>query len=184
VEILAIVLVSGFPLLLLLAVVFQKPILHLNRRHLIYLLLALALGPGLLVNVVLKDHWGRARPDQIERFGGTRRFTPAFVISRECDRNCSFVSGHASVGFSLVSIAFLLRRHRKKSVALAISYGFLIGFIRILQGSHFASDVVFSFFAVYVVAKGLFILMVKKHEVAEGRLAPGDVLKPVTDEKR
>src|SRR5579885_660865 len=41
------------------------------------LLLALAIGPGLIVNTLFKDHWGRARPSQITVFAGEKRFTPA-----------------------------------------------------------------------------------------------------------
>lgn len=44
-----------------------------QRRAAIFLLISLALGPGLLVNTVFKDHWGRARPSQIVEFGGPRR---------------------------------------------------------------------------------------------------------------
>src|ERR1700733_12381547 len=61
-------------------------------------LIALAVGPGLVVNVVFKDHWGRARPAQIEAFGGTERFSPAFVPSDQCSSNCSFPAGDPSVG--------------------------------------------------------------------------------------
>jgi lipid A 4'-phosphatase len=60
----------------------------------------------LLANTLLKDHWGRARPTQIEAFGGLQRFTPAPLPAAECERNCAFVSGHAALGFSLVAFGF------------------------------------------------------------------------------
>ena len=49
-------------------------------RAVVFLIATLALGPGLLVNVVLKDHWGRSRPiditssaaPSITSVGGTR----------------------------------------------------------------------------------------------------------------
>ncbi|MFP5393977.1 MAG: PAP2 family protein, partial [Gammaproteobacteria bacterium] len=40
-----------------------------HRRALAYLLATLVLGPGLIVNTVLKDHWGRPRPVHLVQFG-------------------------------------------------------------------------------------------------------------------
>ncbi|MEW5909249.1 MAG: phosphatase PAP2 family protein [Thermodesulfobacteriota bacterium] len=159
VEIIAVALSVGLPVLLLISVIFKTKFTSEFRKKMVYLIMALMLGPGLLVNLIFKEHWGRARPDHIEQFGGSNRFTPAFVISRECDRNCSFVSGHASVGFYLVSAAFLLKKNRKKGLVFAVAYGFIIGLVRIVQGSHFISDVIFSFFFVFMVSNGLYFLM-------------------------
>jgi lipid A 4'-phosphatase len=162
VEIIALGLAAGLPLLLFISAVLKNVFTSEFRKRVLYLILTLALGPGLLVNVIFKEHWGRARPDHIEQFGGSNRFTPAFVISSECKRNCAFVSGHASVGFYLISAAFLMKKHRKKGLVLAISYGFIIGLVRIIQGSHFASDVIFSFYFVYIVSKGGYKLMFER----------------------
>lgn len=46
-----------------------------------YLLLVIALGPGLLVNAVLKEQWGRARPSQVAEFGGSAAYTPVWLPS-------------------------------------------------------------------------------------------------------
>ena len=125
---------------------FGRRLLGCDARAALYLVLALALGPGLLVNTILKDHWGRARPSQIVAFGGDKQFTPALVPSQQCDRNCSFSSGHAALGFSLVAFAFLAseRRWRRIAIASAIAAGGLLGLARIAQGGHFLSDVVLS----------------------------------------
>jgi lipid A 4'-phosphatase len=106
----------------------------------------------LVVNAVFKEHWGRARPRDITEFGGTRTFTPAFVISDQCERNCSFVSGHASLPFAFAALGFLLRRRRWAIYAGAAAFGGLVGFGRIVQGAHFLSDVVFSGVFVFLVA--------------------------------
>ena len=128
----------------------RRALLGCDARAALYLVLALALGPGLLVNTILKDHWGRARPSQIVEFGGDKQFTPALVPANQCDRNCSFSSGHAALGFSLVTFAFLAteRRRRHAAVAAALASGFLLGLARIAQGGHFLSDVVLSGFLV------------------------------------
>ena len=112
----------------------------------VFVLLALALGPGVLVNGVFKDHWGRARPVQVSDFGGTRRFTPAPLVADQCDRNCSFVAGHPAVGFALIAYAYLARTRRRRRLiaAGAIAFGAVVGLVRIAQGGHFLSDVVFS----------------------------------------
>src|SRR5689334_14503147 len=101
----------------------------LDIRAAAFLLLSLAVGPGLLVNAVLKDHWGRARPAQVTEFAGTQHFTPALVPADQCARNCSFPAGHPAIGFYLVSFAFLVRdpRRRRMAQGVAIAVGALIG---------------------------------------------------------
>jgi lipid A 4'-phosphatase len=111
------------------------------RRKLLFLLLTLALGPGLLVNGVFKSESGRARPFTVEQFGGERQFTPAFVPSDQCRKNCSFVSGHASMGFWFLAFAWVLRDRRWLYWGSAI--GFAVGMGRVVQGAHFFSDVLF-----------------------------------------
>jgi lipid A 4'-phosphatase len=122
----------------------RRPLWQLDRNVLIFLVAALAIGPGILVNTVLKDHWGRARPYQIEAFGGERKFTAAPLLVDQCARNCSFVSGHAALGFSLVCFAFLLPAGRPRDIVLGavLAFGALVGLARIAAGHHFLSDVV------------------------------------------
>jgi lipid A 4'-phosphatase len=127
-----------------------RPLWRLDARALVFIALATALGPGLLTNTVLKDHWGRARPAQIEAFGGAKAFSRAPLIADQCDRNCSFVSGHAALGFSLVGFAFLLPAgpRRRGWIAAAIGFGALVGLGRIAAGRHFLSDIVYAGFLV------------------------------------
>ncbi len=119
------------------------------------LLLTLAIGPGLVVNALFKDNWGRARPSQIVEFGGDKRFTPAFAISDQCERNCAFVAGHPSVLFALFAGALMLRRRRRAAIAAVAVLGALAGLGRIMQGGHFLSDVIFSGVFTYLVAWAL-----------------------------
>jgi lipid A 4'-phosphatase len=123
-----------------------RPLWRFDRNMLIFIVAATALGPGIIVNTVLKDHWGRARPYQIEAFGGTKSFTAAPLPADQCARNCSFVSGHAALAFSLVSFAFLLPAGQRRDVAAgaAIGFGALVGLARIAAGHHFLSDVVYA----------------------------------------
>ena len=45
-------------------------------------------GSGIIANFVFKENWGRARPVHIEEFGGDKIFTPAFLKTDQCKRNC------------------------------------------------------------------------------------------------
>lgn len=123
-----------------------RPLWRLDRKALWFIAFSTALGPGLLANIVLKDHWGRARPVQIEAFGGPHHFTPAPLPADQCAHNCSFVSGHAALGFSLVAFAFLPPpgRPRRSGIGAAVAFGTLVGLVRIAQGGHFLSDVVYA----------------------------------------
>ncbi|MGH7125190.1 MAG: phosphatase PAP2 family protein, partial [Stellaceae bacterium] len=71
-----------------------------------------------------------------------------------CERNCSFVSGHAAAGFGLVAFSFLTldRRRRRVLRAGAVAAGSLIGLARMAQGAHFLSDVVFAGLVVWGIA--------------------------------
>jgi lipid A 4'-phosphatase len=115
-----------------------------QRMALVFLLLSLLLGPGVAVNEVLKNHWGRARPVQVTEFGGTSRYTPPWQPSDQCKTNCSMSSGHAALGFFPLALAWVFRRQRRIWVALGLASGGLVGLGRILQGGHFFSDVLVS----------------------------------------
>ena len=129
------------------------------RRAALYLLLVMVIGPGLLVNSVFKEHWGRARPSQIEAFGGDKQFTRAAIPADQCEKNCSFVSGHASVGFFFLAFAFVWPRRRILWLATGSALGLGIGLVRIVQGGHFFSDVIFCGIVVYLTARVLHSVM-------------------------
>lgn len=124
----------------------RRPLCGITHRHALLVVLSLALGPGLVVNVLLKDNWGRARPSTIERFAQPHqtplRYTPPLVPSDQCVDNCSFPSGHAALGFWTVSFALLVPpRRRRAAMAAALAFGVGMGLVRIAQGGHFLSDV-------------------------------------------
>lgn len=119
--------------------------LKISRPVAVYLLSSLALGPGVVVNLILKDYWGRPRPSTILQFGGPDPYVAPMAVSGACPHNCSFPSGHAALGFWLVAFALLApRRWRRPAIAAAAAAGAVIGLVRIAQGGHFLSDVVFS----------------------------------------
>jgi lipid A 4'-phosphatase len=154
-------LVAGALLLILINMVRRRPLGPFHNRRLVYFIAVVAIGPGLVVNVVLKDNWGRARPRDVVEFGGDRQFTPAFIVSDQCPRNCSFVAGHPSMAFALFALVLLMARRRQElllGATVAVTLGLAVGFGRILQGGHFLSDVVFSGIITVAIAAGLYTL--------------------------
>jgi lipid A 4'-phosphatase len=119
---------------------------HLRWAVIAYLVLSFGIGPGLVTNGLLKNEMGRARPSQVTEFGGKARFTPALVPSDQCQRNCSFVSGHAAFAFSFITLALLATpgRRRKWAIAGVMAFGVLAGLGRMAQGGHWLSDVLFA----------------------------------------
>ncbi len=128
-----------------------RTLLGLGQRAYLFLTACLAIAPGIVVNLILKSEWGRARPRQIADFGGTQDFTPALLIADQCERNCSFVSGDAALGFSMLALALVLPAPRRPFILAAIAFGVFISLVRMVQGAHFLSDVIFA---------GLFVCLI------------------------
>ncbi len=139
--------------LVLFAGSFSKKRIIPYRKIGLFLLLSMILGPGLIVNSVLKDNWGRPRPREIVEFGGKYEYEPLLVYDAS-SRGKSFPCGHATVGFYLFVPWFILRQRKRMlaivSLLTGIGYGVLIGFARMAQGGHFASDVVWAALLVYL----------------------------------
>lgn len=130
-------------LVLKLLVPGRAPLLPLRQP--VFLLSTLILGPGVLVNAVLKDNWGRPRPRNVEEFGGDLPYQPVWKITDYCDSNCSFVSGEASAGMWLISIAFLLPQGwRKAALSFLLPFCLILSVNRVAFGGHFFSDTLLS----------------------------------------
>jgi lipid A 4'-phosphatase len=109
---------------------------------------SLIVGPLYMVNGVFKEAWGRARPDDLTQFGGAKQFSPAWVMSNQCEHNCAFTSGHAAAGY-ILCLGFFISR-RKIWLPMGMALGMSIGLVRMMIGAHFLSDVIFSFFIVFI----------------------------------
>jgi len=117
----------------------------LNGRRVAFVLTSLALGPGLIVNAVLKEWWGRARPGDIVPFGGEAHFTPPLMMADQCASNCSFVSGHVALAFWTVALALLVPPPwRRAAMVAALAFGGVMIWARVAVGGHFLSDGVFA----------------------------------------
>jgi membrane-associated PAP2 superfamily phosphatase len=124
--------------------------LKARRRIFGFLLAGALLGPILLVDATLKEHSGRSRPVNIEQFGGSKQFTPAFIPADQCSKNCSFVSGHVATASFIMAFGWLgAPAIRRRWLLASIAFGGLFAMVRMVPGGHFLSDTLFAWFATY-----------------------------------
>jgi lipid A 4'-phosphatase len=117
----------------------------ISTRAALFLIMSLALGPGLLVNVVLKEGWARPRPGMVTEFGGDYAFMPWWDPRGGCDSNCSFVSGETSSAVWMTAPAMLAPPPwRYVALGAAGVYSMAFASMRMLTGGHFLSDVIFA----------------------------------------
>ena len=149
-------------LLLLYQLFFKKRFHTLNPKAIIFIFTFLIVGPGVVSNLIIKEHSGRARPINIEHFGANKgkTFTPYYSIDGKCKKNCSFISGHTAATTFFLVFAYLY----KSRMLFMLSLGFvaLMGFSRVVQGAHFLSDVIFSFIINLIILKILYFLFFKE----------------------
>lgn len=127
-----------------------------------YFVLCMIVGPGIITNFILKNHWGRPRPSQLSEFGGDFAFEPVLWMDFSSDGK-SFPCGHATMGFFFFAVALALpatwKWRRIATGAFAVLLGGALGFARMAQGGHFLSDVIWSGVIIWFVSLGLFHLM-------------------------
>ncbi|HUZ67841.1 MAG TPA: phosphatase PAP2 family protein [Beijerinckiaceae bacterium] len=127
-----------------------------SGRSAAFIALTMALGPGLLVNVILKDHSHRPRPIQVQEFGGSAKFEPWYRFDGACARNCSFVSGEAAGAFWMTAPAMLAPPWiRVAAIAAALAFGAADSLLRLAFGGHFLSDVLFAALFTLLIVVGL-----------------------------
>lgn len=123
-------------------VAFPRTQLLVSPRVTLFVLATIAIAPGLIVNGILKEFWGRARPRTILEFGGDALFSRAWAIADQCERNCAFVSGEAAAVFCLVALVFVVeRRWRPAALIATLAFAALVSLSRIAAGAHFLSDI-------------------------------------------
>lgn len=112
------------------------------RRPLGYLVLALGLSTSIVSP--LKTLTGVHCPWSLSEFGGTETFTPLLADRAPTLKpgRC-WPGGHASAGFSLLALYFVLRDRRPRlahiALGVALALGTLMSAGRVMQGAHFVS---------------------------------------------
>ena len=151
------------------------------RVYAVLVLATVMVGPGLLVNVVFKDHWGRPRPNQVEVLGGTEAYLPP-LIPGEAGQGKSFPCGHSSVGYMLGAFFLIWRRRRPwlawAALVGALALGTLLGMGRMAAGGHFLSDVIWSGIIAYGVVLTLYfgVLRIPQREAARAARSPAPLV--------
>jgi membrane-associated PAP2 superfamily phosphatase len=130
---------------LLIKLIHPRHKLLVSGRAVVFLISTLVLGPGLLVNVTLKDHWGRPRPVEVTQFEGTEHYVPWWDPRGECDKNCAFVSGDvAGAIWTMAPAALAPSQWRALAYGGSLALGAVIAALRVMQGGHFVSDAIFA----------------------------------------
>jgi lipid A 4'-phosphatase len=120
-------------------------------RAALFLVATLALGPGIIANLLLKDHWHRSRPIDVMEFGGNQHFMPWWDPRGDCPNNCSFIAGEPSGAFwALAPAALAPPQWRLLAYGGVIAFGAAVGVLRIAGGAHFFTDVVFAFVIMFL----------------------------------
>ena len=170
------------PFLLLLPAVFAllRKLVFPSERMLIapsialYLLGTYLIGPGLTSNLLLKENWGRPRPNGVQQFAGTAAFQPWWRLSEACKRNCSFVSGEASQAFWTVAPASLApAQMRPIALGAAVVFGTAVGSLRVVFGRRFVTDIVFAGLITIAIVLALYRLLLDPVRRNDARLERG-----------
>ena len=139
------ILVAPAVLALIIKMLLPRRRMLISGRATVFLIATMVLAPGLLVNVMLKDHWGRPRPIDVTQLGGNQNFVAWWDPRGDCPSNCSFVSGDvAGAVWTIAPAALAPPQWRALSYAAALALGVGMGTIRVMAGAHFPSDVVFA----------------------------------------
>lgn len=132
----------------------------------LFLVILLTLGPGLLVNSLSKEYWGRPRPREVLQFGGTKEFLQPWQKGI-AHNGRSFPSGHSSAAFYLTAPYFVLRRRNHRAAMFwlggGLCFGVLMSIARIAQGGHFLSDTLWAWGMVHLCALVLAALLKPDH---------------------
>lgn len=135
-------------------------------RPCLVVVLTVIIGPGILVNGVLKEYWGRPRPVDIQAYHGNSDYRNVWQPAGK-GAGKSFTCGHCAMAFSVASGAAVYPLHPAIAVGTfvaGVSYGILMGVARISQGGHFPTDVLWSATVVLMVLTGLYYLVLRVPE--------------------
>jgi membrane-associated PAP2 superfamily phosphatase len=140
---------------------YVVPALNLDRRILLFLVLAIGLAP--LAVTIAKATSARHCPWDVDEFGGYVPYEKLFApLSHGVRPGHCFPAGHASTGFALMAFYFAAHRRRMRfgaplALAGGIAAGHFLGYGRVLQGAHFPSHVAWAGLMCWIVMVGLYV---------------------------
>jgi membrane-associated PAP2 superfamily phosphatase len=145
------------------------------KRSCLVIILTIALGPGLLVNGILKSSWGRPRPADVSLFGGGSEYRTVWQPGGP-GQGRSFACGHCSMAFALSSLAAFYPWHPGLSAGALVAgtaYGTVMSVARVAQGGHFPTDCLWSAIIVLMLLAGLYYLVFRVPERLPAKTSAG-----------
>lgn len=137
------------------------------QKNLLFLILSLILIP--LLVATLKHYSPIYCPNHITEFAGGRPFiSPLDIFDYDIFFNnngkCS-PAGHASGGFALLSLYFVMPNRKLKSffLGLALVIGSIMGFYQLAKGVHYLSDTIATLSIAYLICISLEKLLLKNN---------------------
>lgn len=128
------------------------------RRPCLLVVLTAVIAAGLLVNAVLKQYWGRPRPNQTTEYGGYWNYQHVFPPGPP-GKGSSFPCGHCAMGFVFVSMWGFRRQSKALAIGgviTGITLGVALSATRVIQGAHFVSDTIWSLGLVMMTVTALY----------------------------
>lgn len=139
-----------FALLNVMAIIlsFFNTRLATYRKHLVFILLAAAIGPSLIS--YLKGATHIYIPWELIHFGGDKPYIRLFdPVPEGAEIGLGFPGGHSSAGFAYLSAFFALTamgsRYRFYGALIPILLGMLFSATQLVRGAHFISHDMISF---------------------------------------
>ncbi|QEI05208.1 phosphatase PAP2 family protein [Pigmentiphaga aceris] len=134
---------------------------------------SLAIGPAVVTQ--LKSMTVAHCPWDLREFGGYASFAADYASSwwapSRAEAGRCLPSGHAGAGFCLLALYFFAwavgsRRLRWAGLAVGVTAGLLFGFIRVVQGAHFPSHVMWSAVVCWLAAALVYLPVIVGRDVS------------------
>lgn len=170
----------AYILLLCLLTSILWPRLKPARVPLIFLVVSIALGSSLVVE--LKHITNVYCPYDLTMFGGNKPFHPPFDVSNwnpvEEGGKC-WPGGHSSYGFSLWAFYFIAREFRRTLAIPALIaiflYGNILGTVRVIQGAHFLSHHWWTASLCWFITIAFYVLLLRRDLLPSWKRVPASV---------
>ena len=144
--------------LLIGAALFAKRV----RVRALYLLACLAVVA--VVCTQLRAVTGMATPLELKAFGGPYDHLLLFQAKPVGYPSHAFPAGHASGGFALLGLYWILKARRWRGLALGLGVGCWMGFYQVARGEHFLSHTLATAALAWLLCVGLALLLRKPLE--------------------
>lgn len=159
------------------------------RRLLLIVAAALALGP--IIVTQLKQVTAPPCPWDLKQYGGYAEVATRWFVGSAVESGRCLPSGHAGAGFSLLALYFAgwasgYPRWRWYGLAIGASAGMLFGVIRMIQGAHFLSHVLWAALVCWLVAGLVFMPWICRRLPSGTRIqnlrgeTPSSAMAPIT----